>query len=120
MWVVKIFDLLFYHVRLRCYIVIELKAGKFIPEYVGKLGFYVTAINRQMKHETDAPTIGLLLCKQANKVVVEYALNENRQPMGVCEYTTLPKEYENLLPTAEQFQHLIDTLDLKKEQGLKS
>jgi predicted nuclease of restriction endonuclease-like (RecB) superfamily len=105
-------DLLFYHTKLRCYVVFELKADKFKPEYAGKLGFYITAINKQIKHESDNPTIGLLLCKKANKVVVEYALNDNKQPMGVAEYTTgLPKEYKNLLPTAEEFQHLIDTLE---------
>jgi predicted nuclease of restriction endonuclease-like (RecB) superfamily len=104
-------DLLFYHTKLRSYVVLELKADKFKPEYAGKLGFYITAINRQVKHELDNPTIGLLLCKKANKVIVEYALNDNKQPMGVAEYTTgLPTEYKNLLPTPEQFQHLIDTL----------
>jgi predicted nuclease of restriction endonuclease-like (RecB) superfamily len=105
-------DLLFYHVKLRCYIVIELKAGKFIPEYAGKLGFYVTAINKQLKHEQDNPTLGLLLCKQANQVIVEYALNDSKQPMGVAEYRAgLPKEYEHLLPTQQQFQHLLDTIE---------
>ena len=108
-------DLLFYHTKLRSYVVLELKADKFKPEYAGKLGFYITAINRQVKHELDNPTIGLLLCKKANKVIVEYALNDNKQPMGVAEYTTgLPSEYKNLLPTPEQFQHLIDTLEPDK------
>lgn len=106
-------DLLFYHTRLRCYVVFELKADKFKPEYAGKLGFYITAINRQVKHETDNPTIGILLCKQANKVVVEYALDNNNQPMGVAAYTTgLPREYAKVLPTQEQFQHLMDTLEV--------
>jgi predicted nuclease of restriction endonuclease-like (RecB) superfamily len=110
-------DLLFYHTKLRSYVVLELKADKFKPEYAGKLGFYITAINRQIKHELDNPTIGLLLCKKANKVIVEYALNDNKQPMGVAEYTTgLPKEYKNLLPTPEQFQHLIDTLPEQKKE----
>lgn len=104
-------DLLFYHTRLRSYVVFELKADKFKPEYAGKLGFYIEAINRQVKHELDNPTIGILLCKNANKVVVEYSLNNNNQPMGVASYTTgLPKEYDQLLPTPEQFQHLVDTL----------
>ena len=110
-------DLLFYHTRLRCYFVLELKADKFKPEYAGKLGFYITAINHQLKHEHDNPTIGLLLCKKANKVVVEYALNDNCQPMGVAEYKTgLPQEYQNALPTPEQFQHLIDTLESIEEK----
>lgn len=107
-------DLLFYHTRLRCYVVFELKADKFRPEYAGKLGFYMTAINRQIKHEADNPTIGILLCKQANKVVVEYSLSHNNQPMGVASYTTgLPSEYSRLLPTPEQFQHLVDTLEVE-------
>ncbi|MDQ5884162.1 MAG: hypothetical protein QG556_501 [Pseudomonadota bacterium] len=105
-------DLLFYHTKLRCYFVLELKAGKFKPEYLGKLGFYITAVDRQIKHEADSPTIGLLLCKKANKVIVEYSLNNNNQPMGVAEYTAgLPSEYKNLLPTPEQFQHLLNTID---------
>ncbi len=109
-------DLLFYHTKLRSYVVIELKAGKFKPEYLGKLGFYITAVDRQIKHEADNPTIGLLLCKKANKVIVEYSLNNNKQPMGVAEYTTgLPPEYKNLLPTPEQFQHLIDTIETNEE-----
>jgi len=104
-------DLLFYHMQLRSYVVIELKADKFKPEYAGKLGFYVTAINRQLKKDQDNSTIGLLLCKKANKVIVEYALNDNKQPLGVAEYTTgLPDTYRDVLPTPEQFQHLIDTL----------
>ena len=112
-------DMLFYHTRLRCYFVIELKAGKFQPEYTGKLGFYVTAVNRQLKHESDQPTIGILLCKQANKLVVEYALQENKQPMGVASYTSgLPNEYQKLIPSKEQFQHLLDTLP-EDEKDLK-
>lgn len=107
-------DLLFYHTRLRCYVVFELKADKFKPEYAGKLGFYITAINKQVKHESDNPTIGILLCKQANRVVVEYALHNNNQPMGVAAYTTgLPQEYAKLLPTQEQFQHLVDTIEIE-------
>lgn len=112
-------DMLFYHTRLRCYFVIELKAGKFQPEYTGKLGFYVTAVNRQLKHESDQPTIGILLCKQANKLVVEYALQENKQPLGVASYTSgLPEEYQKLIPSQEQFQHLLDTLP-EDEKALK-
>jgi hypothetical protein len=111
--------MLFYHTRLRCYFVIELKAGKFQPEYTGKLGFYITAVNRQLKHDSDNPTIGILLCKQANKMVVEYALQENKQPMGVANYTSgLPSNYKDLIPTQEQFQHLLDTLP-DKEKTLK-
>lgn len=79
-------DLLFYHLQLRCYVVIELKTGEFKPEHVGQLNFYVTAVDRQLKTEHDTPTIGLLLCKSRNEVVVEYALNQNPQPIGVAVY----------------------------------
>jgi len=75
-------DLLFYHLKLRCYVVIELKGGKFKPEHLGQLGFYLTAVDRQVKAEQDNPTIGLLLCKSKNKVVAEYALGDKTQPMG--------------------------------------
>ena len=82
-------DLLFYHLKLRCYVVIELKGGKFKPEHLGQLGFYMTAVDRQIKHEQDNPTIGLLLCKSKNKVVAEYALGDKSQPMGIAEYKML-------------------------------
>ncbi len=100
-------DLLFYHLKLRCYVVIELKAGKFKPEHLGQLGFYLTAVDAQVKHPQDAPTIGLLLCKSKNKVVAEYALGANSQPMGVAEYqllASLPPELQTSLPSIEQIE----------------
>ena len=106
-------DLLFYNTRLHLYCILELKTTAFKPEYVGKLGFYITAVNRQLKTPQDNPTIGLLLCKSANKVIVDYALEKNEQPMGVAEYRTneaLPPTYRDVLPTQEQFQHLLETL----------
>ena len=107
-------DLLMYHVKLRAYVVIELKAGKFKPEYAGKLSFYLTAIDKEVKLPDDHPTIGLLLCQSSNKLMVEYCLSDIRKPVGVSEYRTiteiLPKELETILPTPEQFQHLLDTL----------
>lgn len=75
-------DLLFYHLKLHCYVVIELKTGKFKPEHLGQLSFYMTAVDRQMKSGCDAPTIGLLLCKNKNKIVAEYALQDVRKPIG--------------------------------------
>lgn len=105
-------DLLFYNVKLRCYFVLELKADRFKPEYAGKLSFYISAINRLLKHDSDNPTIGLLLCKKANKIIVEYALDDFRHPIGVSEYTTgLPENYQKLLPTQAQFQHLLETIE---------
>lgn len=100
-------DLLFYHLKLRCYVVIELKAGKFKPEHLGQLGFYMTAVDRQVKHEQDNPTIGLLLCKSKNKVVAEYALGDKSQPMGIAEYKlleSLPAELQTSLPSIEQIE----------------
>jgi predicted nuclease of restriction endonuclease-like (RecB) superfamily len=100
-------DLLFYHLKLRCYIVIELKGGKFKPEHLGQLGFYLTAVNRQVKGEQDNPTIGLLLCKTKNQVVAEYALGDNTQPMGIAEYKlleSLPEDLQTSLPSIEAIE----------------
>ena len=100
-------DLLFYHLKLRCYVVIELKGGKFKPEHLGQLGFYLTAVDRQVKSEHDNATIGLLLCKSKNKVVAEYALGDKTQPMGVAEYKlleSLPPELQTSLPSIEQIE----------------
>lgn len=100
-------DLLFYHLKLRCYVVIELKAGKFKPEQLGQLGFYLTTVDAQVKHPDDAPSIGLLLCKSKNKVVAEYALRDKSQPLGVAEYQlleSLPPEFQTSLPSIEQIE----------------
>ncbi len=101
-------DLLFYHLSLRCYVVIELKGGAFKPEHLGQLSFYLTAINRQVKAEYDNPTIGLLLCKTKNKVVAEYALGDQAQPIGIADYrlfSTLPEALQTSLPSIEQIEN---------------
>lgn len=103
-------DLLFYHLKLRCYVVIELKGGKFKPEHLGQLGFYLTAVDMQVKAEQDNPTIGLLLCKSKNKVVAEYALRDTAQPIGVAEYQlieSLPAELQSSLPSIEQIEQAL-------------
>jgi hypothetical protein len=103
-------DLLFYHLKLRCYVVIELKGGKFKPEHLGQLSFYLTAVDTQIKTEHDKPTIGLLLCKSKNKVVAEYALRDSAQPMGVAEYQlieSLPTELQTSLPSIEQIEQAL-------------
>ncbi len=100
-------DLLFYHLKLRCYVVIELKADKFKPEHLGQLGFYLTAVDAQVKDEHDNPTIGLLLCKSKNQVVAEYALRDKTQPLGIAEYRmleSLPAELQTELPSTEQIE----------------
>lgn len=104
-------DLLFYHTKLHCYTVLELKSGKFEPSYLGQLEFYLTVIDSQIKQPSDEPSIGLLLCREANHLVVEYALKTKSQPMGVSKYTLsankLPSELENALPSPEQFKHFL-------------
>lgn len=86
---------------------IELKVGKFKPEHLGQLGFYLTAVDAQVKHPDDGPTIGLLLCKSRNKVVAEYALRDTAQPLGVAEYKlleSLPAELKTNLPSIAQIE----------------
>ena len=103
-------DLLFYHLKLRCYVVIELKATPFKPEHAGKLSFYLSAVDAQMKGEHDAPTIGMLLCKSKNKVVVEYALRNINQPIGVAEYQlteSLPEDLQSSLPSIEAIEQAL-------------
>ena len=98
-------DLLFYHTHLHCYVVIELKIGDFEPEYVGKLNFYIKAVDEQMRTEADAQTIGLLLCKNKDKVVAEYFLSDINKPMGIAQYQltrTLPKRLQKMLPGVDE------------------
>jgi len=98
-------DLLFYNIKLKCYIVIELKNGEFKPEYAGQLSFYLTAIDEQVKEVNDNPTIGLLLCRHKNNIIAEYTLRDMNKPMGVSEYTIkdyLPDNFKNKLPTIEE------------------
>lgn len=113
-------DLLFYHLRLRCYVVIELKGGKFKPEHLGQPSFYLTAVDAQVKHPQDAPTIGMLLCKSKNKVVAEYALRDNTQPIGVAEYQlveSLPAELQTSLPSIEQIERELAGDDSLTDEG---
>ncbi len=100
-------DLLFYHTHLRCYVVVELKMGAFKPEYVGKMGLYLTAIDMQVKAEEDNPTIGLILCKSKNSVTAEYALRGINRPVGVATYETtndLPEPLKDQLPDIKELE----------------
>lgn len=100
-------DLLFYHLKLRCYVVVELKAVDFEPEFAGKLNFYLNAVDGEIKEEHDKPTIGILLCKRKDKMVVEYALKNIDSPMGVSEYQiteSLPKELQSVLPSVQEIE----------------
>jgi predicted nuclease of restriction endonuclease-like (RecB) superfamily len=111
-------DLLFYHVTLKCYVVVELKNRKFIPEYAGKLNFYLSAVDTLLKREDDQPTIGLLLCRDKNNIEVEFALRDMNKPMGVSEYTlveSLPANLKGAMPTVEEIES--DLQQLQQQAG---
>lgn len=100
-------DLLFYHVHLHCYIIIELKMGEFIPEHSGKMSFYVAAVDNMLRSDRDDPTIGIILCKSKDKTTVEFALQGSQQPIGVATYqlqSDLPPKLQENLPTVEQLE----------------
>lgn len=100
-------DLLFYHLKLRCYVVIELKAGAFKPEYAGKLNFYCSAVDDLLRHKNDNPTIGLLLCKEKNALLAEYALRDMNKALAVSDYQltrAIPENLKPSLPTVEEIE----------------
>jgi len=102
-------DLLFYHLRLRCFIVIDLKAGPFKPEYAGKMNFYLSAVDDLLRHSDDKPSIGLILCKTRNKIIAEYALRDMAKPVGVARYVTrlvenLPAKLKDALPAPREIE----------------
>jgi len=108
-------DLLFYHIKLRCYVVIELKNTKFIPEYAGKLNFYLSAVDSLVKSDVDNPTIGILMCRDKNNFETEFALRDINKPMGVSEFQLteiLPEELKSSLPTIEEIEN--DLIKLEK------
>jgi len=103
-------DLLFYNLRLRCFVAIELKRGKFLPEYAGKMNFYLSALDDNVKHELDNPSIGIILCKTKDKLTAEYALKDINKPIGVAEYKLsdfLPEELTDTFPSAEDIEKRI-------------
>lgn len=100
-------DLLFYHLKLRCYVVIELKRGDFKPEYAGKMNFYCSVVDDLLRHSSDQPTVGLILCQQPDRVLAEYALRSIETPIGVSSYEltrALPQELQSSLPSVEQIE----------------
>lgn len=110
-------DLLFYHLRLRCFVVIDLKVDEFKPEYAGKMNFYLSAVDDLLRHPADEPTIGLILCKGRNTVIVEYALRDSSKPMGVAAYrvsSRLPKQLEGELPTPDELAREFPLMALVK------
>jgi len=108
-------DLLFYHLKLRCYVVIELKKGEFKPSYSGQINFYCSVVDELLAHESDNPTIGLILCQEKDEVVAEYSLRNMSQPIGISEYELteiLPKEFLSSLPTIEMIENEFSTIEL--------
>jgi predicted nuclease of restriction endonuclease-like (RecB) superfamily len=100
-------DLLFYHLKLRCFVVIELKKGAFKPEYAGKMNFYCSVVDDRLKHANDQPTIGLILCQEKDRILAEYALRDIQKPIGVSEYEltrALPDNLKSSLPTVEEIE----------------
>lgn len=108
-------DLLFYHLKLRCYVVIELKATDFKPEYAGKLNFYLSAVDDLLRHPDDQPSIGLIICSGKKGLVAEYALRDMSKPMGIAEHQlteALPETLKGQLPTIEELEsELKDSLE---------
>jgi predicted nuclease of restriction endonuclease-like (RecB) superfamily len=110
-------DLLFYHLRLRSFVVVDLKIGAFKPEYVGKINFYCNVVDDQYRYETDNPTIGLILCQDKKRVLAEYALRGMNKPIGISEYEltrALPEELKSALPTIEEIEAELSA-DLQSE-----
>jgi len=106
-------DLLLFHRRLRCLVAIELKVGEFLPEFVGKMQFYLTTLDRQVRQEDENPSIGIILCKEKSRTIVEYALHDARKPIGVATYEitkTLPKALKGQLPSPKDIAHLLEDL----------
>ena len=100
-------DLLFYHLRLRCFVVIDLKTGAFKPEDAGKMSFYLAAVDGRLRHRDDKPTIGIILCGTKKRLIAEYALRNMSGPIGVSEYrlaTTLPEDLKGSLPSVEELE----------------
>jgi predicted nuclease of restriction endonuclease-like (RecB) superfamily len=106
-------DLLFYHLKLRCFVVVELKATPFEPAFIGQLNLYLSAVDDLLRHPDDQPTIGLLLCQGKNRLVVEYALRDLRKPVGVADWrsqlvSSLPDSLKGSLPTVEELEAELD------------
>ena len=122
-------DLLFYHLKLRAFVVIDLKMENFKPEFAGKMNFYLSAVDDLLGHPDDQPSIGMILCKDKHKVTVEYALRDIRKPVGVSSYKlkitgSLPKRLEGSLPSIEELEEelqrdTVETQKQKKSQSIK-
>lgn len=112
-------DLLFYHLNLRCFVVVDLKIGEFKPEFAGKMNFYCNAVDEQLRHDGDNPTIGLILCQDNEQIIAEYTLRGMSQPIGVSEYDltkALPEDLKSSLPSIEQLEAEFEQ-DLEEDNG---
>ena len=112
-------DLLFYHLHLRCFVVVDLKKGDFKPEYAGKMNFYCSAVDAQLRHAGDAPTIGLILCQTKDRILAEYSLKDIHKPIGVADYEltrALPAELASSLPSIETIEAEL-SVDLETEDA---
>jgi hypothetical protein len=100
-------DLLFYHLKLRCFVVVDLKRGDFKPEYAGKMNFYCSVVDDRLRHANDQPTIGLILCQTKDRILAEYTLRDINKPIGVADYEiarALPASLASSLPSVEQIE----------------
>ena len=114
-------DLLFYHLKLRSFVIIELKKGEFKPEYAGKMNFYCSVVDDLLKHKTDQPTIGLILCQTKDRIFAEYSLRDIHKPIGISEYELtreLPDNLKSSLPSIEEIETELnkETQDNKAEK----
>lgn len=113
-------DLLFYHLKLRCFVVIDLKMHSFQPEFAGKMNFYLSAVDDLMRHSDDQPSIGIILCKTKNRVVAEYALRDMNKPIGVSEFRlveALPQDLQSQLPTVEELEAELDQMEMPNQNA---
>ena len=108
-------DLLFYHLQLRCYVVIDLKVVEFKPEFAGKMNFYLSVVDDSLRHSEDRPSVGLTICKTRSKTIAEYSLRDLSKPMGVARYVTgtdaLPVDYREMLPTKEELEERLEKME---------
>ena len=110
-------DILLYHRKLKSLVAIELKIGEFVPEFMGKMQFYLTVLDDRVRMKDEGPSIGIILCKEKDRTIVEYALKEANKPIGVATYQTvreLPKELRNELPSPEQIARLLENINEKE------
>jgi hypothetical protein len=116
-------DLLFYHLHLRCYVVIDLKISEFQPEYAGKMNFYLAAVDELLRHPDDQPSIGIVLRKSKNKLIVEYALHDVAKPIGVSDYlytlvASLPDQLKGSLPTVEELEAELERMETSDRKAI--